>query len=586
MRHRLEHRAKTALAGTMAVLCVGLATAAFVSAQQSGADQGSAVQNAALAPGAPRWAKWASSSVFAIFTPKGQAMAKALRAAALSAGPSIQSVPETSIVFGQSTFNKDTTVLAQNETTVVFDPLNTLRVVGGYNDYRGEILATGDLTGWTIASDGKTPAKDGELQQVSILGTKEPSGGDPALAADSAGNYFMGSLYYDPNISTTGKGNNGVVIARSPKFGSAQGVFSAACPGGDGNLNCWPTTKVVVGETCDLINNLGHMHDKDYIAADDSNSVAKGSVYVVWTRFSCNAADFSDQILLAKCTNSLSSCTAPFTLESTTGTGGSIDFLQLSHITVSPVNGKVYVTWNKFLAPSSAIDPAAVVTDTIRMRVITPTSLTTSVGTAGPLRTVTTEAQPIPFSTFPYPGLFRIATYPHVGVMGGRAIVVWDRRTTKSFLLDTYFFDSDILARFTDNDGVSFSADQVVSSAPSFQYQPSICVSPASSRVVVSYFSSQNDLVSKHRQDEYVATSTTGAAPYTPLRVTPVSNITENNPILGDSFIGDYQEAACGTNFAYLHYTANYTAKSDALFNSPAVIIPQQDNFLAKVTLP
>jgi hypothetical protein len=79
-----------------------------------------------------------------------------------------------------------------------------------------------------------------------------------------------------------------------------------------------------------------------------------------------------------------------------------------------------------------------------------------ALGTLGPLRTLVSDIQPIPFNSNPYPGNFKTATYPHVAVKGGRAIVVGDRRTTASFLFDLYF-NSDILARFTDNDGATFS---------------------------------------------------------------------------------------------------------------------------------
>jgi hypothetical protein len=559
-----------------------LGSGALVSAQQSDAAS-SAIAGARLVPGAPHWAKWASSTVYARFTPQWQAVAKtAASFAAASIVPSLEIEPEAAVSFGQVMFNRDPTILAQNATTVVFDPLSTTRVAGGYNDYRGLILTStavgGDFSGWSISSSsGASVLKDGQLQPVFILGEKVPSGGDPVLAVDRAGNYFYGSVYFDP-ISFTP--NNGVVIARSPKFGSATGIFSAACPGGDGNINCWPTVKLVAGEACTTSG--GHFNDKDYIAVDDSTSVAAGSVYVVWSKLGCANSDSSSAIVVAKCTNTLSSCTAPVTLESTPGTGAVIDELQLSHIAISPVNGKVYLTWDKFFGTLGST-----ATDTIRMRVISPSASAASVGTLGPLRTVVSETQPIPLELAnPYPGQFRISTYPHVGIKGGRAIVVWDRRTTKSLLIETFFFDSDILARFTDNDGASFSATQTVSSAANFQYQPAICLDPVSGRVVVPYYSAQNDSVAKHRQDIYVSISPTGAAPYTPLRVTPVSNVTENNPVLGDSFIGDYLEAACGPNFALVHYTANYTAKSDAPFDPVPAIIPQQDTFMAKVTLP
>ena len=393
------------------------------------------------------------------------------------------------------------------------------------------------------------------------------------LAVDSKGNFFLVSLFFANSTFSP----SGIGIARSPAAGAATGLFSAACTSGDGNVNCWPTIKVVAGNTCSGAS--APVHDKPYIAVDKSASVAAGSVYVVWTKFGCAASDLSTTILLAKCNNALSTCTAPVTLETTPGTGSFDDFVQFSHITVGPT-GKVYVTWVKHAGPSDKDD-----INTLRMRVITPSALATSVGTLGPLRDVTVESQPIPFGSSPYPALFPTGTYPKVAVMGTRAVVVWDRRTTPNFLYG-YYFDSDIRARFTDNDGASFSADQVVSAAFSFQYQPAICVDTKSARVVVSYYSAQNDLVGQHRQDEYVATSPNGAAPYTPIRVTAASNVDEFNPLLGDSFIGSYQEVACGGGIAYVHYTANYTAKNVAPFDSPSLSIHQQDNFLAKVTLP
>ncbi len=270
------------------------------------------------------------------------------------------------------------------------------------------------------------------------------------------------------------------------------------------------------------------------------------------------------------------------TLASTPVTPGP-DFLELPHIAVSPANGKVYVTWNRYHFSGASLKTETAI---IQMEVIVPSASLSSLGTLGPLRTVVSETQPVPFYTFPYPGVFRTATYPKVGIKGSRTIVVWERRTTTNFLFNKFYFDSDIVARFTDDDGATFSANQVVSAAPNFQHMPTICVDPVSNRVVVAYYSAENDSVSKHRQDIYVATSPTGAAPYTALRVTPVSNVTEADPAYGDTYIGDKIEAACGPNFAYVHYTANYALKNVEPFDTPSLLIPQQDNFLAKVTLP
>lgn len=520
-----------------------------------------------LAPGAPHWASRASSSVWLRHTNKWQDV-KHMAAAQRLAAPALEMPTAAAVIFGQHVFNKDPSALPQNETSVAIDPKNSNRIVGGYNDYRG--IDSGDFSGWSISTDGgNSVAKDGQLRAVSVLGTVVPSQGDPAVAVDKNGNFFFGSLQFDSETQSP----NGITVFRSPAAGASTGVFAASCTGGT-DPDCWPTVKVVAADTC--TSGGGHFNDKDYIAVDRSSSAASGSVYVVWTQFGC--ADVSSAILIAKCTNTLSTCTTPVTLESSLGTGSDLDFVQLSHLTVGPT-GKVYVTWVKHFGNSANAE-----TDTIRLRVITPSGSASSVGTVGPLRTVHTETSPIPWDTYPYPANYRLATYPKVGVRGSRAIVVWDRRNVK-IVLDPWFLGSEIVAKFTDNDGASFSAVQTVNTGTGiFGYQPTICVASPTGPVVVGYASHQNDPTWSHRQDWYVATSSTGAAPYKPLRITSVSNDTEADPFLRDEFIGDYPEVACQGNVGYLHYTANYAAK--ALSPSLPITLRQQDNFMARFTLP
>ncbi len=538
-------------------------------AQELGGDQLLAPRGTALLPNAPHWAAKASSAVRLRFTPMWQD----LRRIAAPSAPAAAAPTNVLVSFGQAVFNKDPLPLPQNETSIAIDPLSTTRIVGGYNDYRG-IFSPFDFTGWsTSTTGGSAVAKDGQLYALTLLGTSEPSGGDPVVAVDASGNFFMASLHYDPfDLSP-----NGVTLFRSPKSGSATGVFSAACTGGT-SVNCWPTAKVVAAETC--TSSAGHFNDKPWAAVDQSSSVAAGSVYVTWTLFGCASSDFSSVIQIAKCTNNLATCTNPVTLESTAGTGSFLDFVQFSHVTVGPT-GKVYVTWVKHSGNSFSTEDAL-----IRMKVITPSALTTSVGTVGSLRTVHDETMPIPFGDFPYPAFYRTATYPHVAIKGSRAIIAWDRRTSPLWF-GTWYFDSNIVAKFTDDDGVSFSALQTVSAAFGPQYQPSICVDAMTGSVVVAYYSHQNDLTFSHRQDVYVATSSTGAAPYTAVRVTSLSNDTEADPLLFDEFIGDYIEVACRGGVGYVHYTANFVAKDISPFigGSP-LFVRQQDTFVGKFTLP
>ncbi|HEV8354589.1 MAG TPA: hypothetical protein VGR24_10415 [bacterium] len=528
--------------------------------------------------GAFRWASRASSPVWFRQTTRFQALRQQFRRRGLGAPGIAGAPPVPSVVMSMKMFNKDTLPLPQNETTIAIDPTDGRRIVGGYNDYRG--LVTDNFTGWTASRDrGSSILRDGQIPPTTVLGVLVPSQGDPVVAADQDGNFFMGSFHFDGDDFNP----NGITISKSPKAGSANGVFSPACSGGADN-DCWPIRKPVTQNNCTA--SSGFFDDKPYIAVDRSvvGIGTPGSVYVVWTRFPCASGDFSSSILIAKCRPNLAACTAPVTLETTPGTGSAFDFVQLSHIVVAPT-GKVYVTWVKHDGDGPLTQTAR-----IRYQLIYPTADPASIGTLEPRRTVATESMPIPWGTAPYPANYRSATYPHVAVFGARrSIIVWDRRTTKDVLFDFWWFDygtgGSIVSRTTDNDGATFSALKVISSAWGHQSQPSVCGNFDSGHVIVAYYSNENDLTWSHSQDVYVATSVTGDPPYAATRVTLVSNDTEADPLLSDFFIGDYLEVACQGDFAYVHYTANYAAKSAALLGG-AFPIRQQDNFLARITLP
>ena len=64
-------------------------------------------------------------------------------------------------------------------------------------------------------------------------------------------------------------------------------------------------------------------------------------------------------------------------------------------------------------------------------------------------------------------------------------------------------------------------------------------------------------------------------------RITPSSNETEADPILGGFFIGDYFEVNGYGGTAYVHYNANYR-KVPLLgpFGVSTIPVNQQDNFL------
>jgi hypothetical protein len=470
--------------------------------------------------------------------------------------------------------------MPQNETSVAVDPTNIDRVVGVYHDYR--LNAPGIFAGWSISlNGGGSVDKEGYISGLPG-GCSYPRclGGEPTVDSDSQGNFFVSGWSYDTSNHT-----NGIAIARSPNAGSLRGVFSAACTGGR-DADCWPAVRAVTANQCG--SSGGYFEDNPQIGVDDSTSPAAGHVYVVWTRFTCPAENnLASSIMIAKCDNALTACTAPVALDSTSSAGSPLDFVQHPHITIAP-GGGVYITWVRNSGQTMETQAAK-----IMLRKVAPTSSLTSIGTLGVLRTIHSESKPIPWGFAPYAARFRTSTYSRVAVRGTRVIVVWNRRTTTDTVL-AWWFDygsgPSIVAKYSDDYGATWSGLQTVAGAAGAQYQPSVCVDQASGKVAVAYYSHQNSPLSARAQDVYVAISATGYAPFTPVRVTAMSNDPEADRALGDLFIGDHLEIACRSGRAYIHYTGNYEPKwyGDYVVGvgGGGFYANQQDNFLARLTLP
>lgn len=470
---------------------------------------------------------------------------------------------------------------------MAIDPTNVNRIVGVYNDYRD--LNRRGYSGWSISRDaGATVQKDGLIPGMILIpgeyGTI--STGSVSVAADSKGNLFLAGRHSE----TFSNYPNGITIARSPKAGSPTGVFSSACAGGL-DPDCWPTIKAVTGNRCSPSSSQDYFDDNPFIAVDQTTGPAAGQVYVVWTRFPCSYTNLSSYIMIARCDNLLSVCTAPVVLDSRPGTGGPIDFVQQPHVAIA-LTGALYVTWIRHSGANLEAESAK-----IMLRRIEPTSSSSSVGTIGPLRAVHSEMQPLPWGFAPYPSYFPTATRPWVAVSGNRVIVIWDRRTTPDIVWAVpdrfgWWFDygtgPSIVSRYSDNNGATWSSLQTVSAAPGPQYQPSACVDPTTGKVAIAYYSRQLDPWSGRAEDIYMAVSGNGAAPYLSIRATSASNDTQAGP-RSDFSIGDRIEAACRSGVAYVHFTANYARKwfdDKLLYGYRGHYAYQQDNFLVRLTLP
>ena len=197
----------------------------------------------------------------------------------------------TSVLGPAVTVNQDTAAAPQNETAIVVDPNNPMRIVAGANDYVTRTWACmvdgtpcsalGDgYSGTYYSNDGgqtwaglsSDPENIGTLIPgvTRLTGGMYDAGGDPALAFDSRGKVYYAGLGFDrtapPNTVAVNQGTfdeSGALHWSAPTF-----------------IN--PTTAPST------------LNDKEWIAADwHVSSPYRDRVYVSWTRFIFNPSNGS-----------------------------------------------------------------------------------------------------------------------------------------------------------------------------------------------------------------------------------------------------------------------------------------------------
>jgi hypothetical protein len=275
-------------------------------------------------------------------------------------------------------------------------------------------------------------------------------------------------------------------------------------------------------------------------------------VWVVYTDFagvSATAPGFTSAAIMAvRCAADLSSCDAPVAISTVDSD------VQFGDVTIG-ADHKTYITW-------AAIDGELVPgpeTFTIKSVVIPASS-----ETPGPEHVVFNETKAIPFDGFLQGDDFRVATYPKstVKTVHGhqRFFVVWD--ACGSPLLDDQgggvCESPKIKFRFSDNGGTTWSATKILSGGGD-GYFPTIAADPNSRKLAVAYYTSRHDPFRSDQDVELVMLATSGKI----LKrqwVTTASNEPGADPILGETFIGDYFEVAARSGTAYVHYNSNYTA--------------------------
>jgi hypothetical protein len=457
-------------------------------------------------------------------------------------------------------FNLDAFGLPQNEESITACRSNPDVVLGGTNDYRGLLDPDFNFTGWhfsrnggrSLTSEGLLPAADGI-----------PSGGDPVDVADASCNLWAGSLNYDPFDPFHNP--NGIGVYKTTP------ATLASCPGG-ADPSCWPTRRLVANSA------PSHFLDKEWI--DVGVSGAAGNV--VWVVYSDFVIDdnaplgyTSASITAVRCDDTLSSCTAPILIS------GSDQDVQFGDVTIGQ-DGRVYITWSEIQGelPGSNGQPGQPQTFIHKLR-IAPAGSTSF----GPTHTIAVEDKAIPFGGFLHANDFRAATYPKNAVInvGGtktssghaRIFVTWDACSARP--LDTVCEEAVIKLVYSDNDGVAWSPQAVVSTGGD-NYFPTISADLARGKLVLAWYTSRFDQVFHNQQDVDVATvDAKTAAVSKPKRLSKLSNESEADPLLGGFFIGDYIEAFAHDKQVWVHFNANY--RSIQLLGD-GFAVPQQDNYL------
>jgi hypothetical protein len=488
-------------------------------------------------------------------------------------------------------FNRDVFGLPQNEESVTACRTRPNVVLEGTNDYRGLIDAAGNFTGWHLSlNGGRSLRNEGLLPPVDLLSNPSrqvPSGGDPVKVAgttNAAGTargcnfLYASSLAYDP--ADPFHNPNGVAVYRSTP------EILASCPTefpNNANPACWPTRRLVVEA------GAGHFADKEWLDVGVS-----GAAEWAWVTYSDFTIDDNAplgftraEIFAVRCDRNLATCTGPIPISA-----DDLD-VQFSDVTIAD-DGRVYVTWSEIIGElpfdpdCPDIDPAtgACLVGQIfihKLRVAQPGAVV-----FGPERIVHVEQKPIPFGGFMHANDWRVATYPKNEVVprgaGNRIFVVWDRCRFRP--LDTICEESEILLKWSDNDGVTWNGPREIS-ADGDNYFPAIGWNQDADdpELVFAWFTNRYDDAFHNAQDvEFRTLDPQRVRGPEPQRITRRSNETEADPILGGFFIGDYIEVTAVGERAWVGYNANYR-KERLLgpFGVEGIPVAQQDNYLARL---
>lgn len=446
-------------------------------------------------------------------------------------------------------FNRDRQGLPQNEEAVSACTNNPRRVISGTNDYRYLLDKQGNSTGWYYSRDaGKTVLNEGLLPAVNGI----PSGGDPT--------FVMGGrcrAVYGASIDY-GSGAIGATPSIEAVYRSTPHRLATCPQGGKGGTlthpSCWPVRRAIATAA------PGHFIDKDWM------TTAGNHVWIAFDDLSAFNADGNEEagvVEIVRCSLDLVTCTDPIPLS----TGQKV--AEYPTVNVGP-DGRTYVTWGEFFG-DSFIGPAQ------RGWV--------AVAARGSLsfhrHPIFKENQVIRAQETLHADSFRVGTMfkNTVTMSHGRPVILatWER--CRLHVANQYCEEPVIRVATSRNLGRTWTRPHTISAGGDNIF-PFLDTDPTTHQVVAVWYTSRFDPVFHNRQDVEMAELTPAGKVTKRVRVTPHSNETESDPVLGSSFIGDYIQVDAVHGTAYVAYNAN--ARHVRLFGK-GVPIPQQDNYLRLV---
>ena len=362
------------------------------------------------------------------------------------------------MVSGTSWPGGDPFLQRQNEPSLAVSSRNPLHLLAGANDYRTVDLPVSDTVPGSLAGDawlGVFKSYDGGLTWQSYLLPGYPQdNSSPAsplkaysAAADPTVRAGTGGVFYYSGIAFNRGTNNGAVFVSS--FFDTNVKENGSAPAGTDAIQYQKTVVVDTGTS-------GQFLDKTWIATDiprsgagtctfnalgQTQTVAAGNVYVVWSRFTGSQ---STKIMFSR------SLDCGKTWSNPTKLSESSSINQGTNIAIDPTNGKVYVAWRQFATSSNP--------DTILV------ARSDDFGATFPSKNTTQVATITAFDQQTSGTRFRTNALPSIAVSvdasgNSRVHVVWAQRTGTSQ-------DARIVISTSSNAGKTWSSPAPIDGSP------------------------------------------------------------------------------------------------------------------------